>query len=110
VFDQGEVADPRLKVGFYRRPDAMFLKGTEWQSVFANVCGQCGHVELFVRKPAELYDAYIEATQPGAPLPSDAREKCLECGTPLGDSDRCPNCGWTYAVSPGRPGDAERSE
>ena len=38
----------------YRRPNAMLFKGAEHSNVFAQLCGACGHIELYADMPRAL--------------------------------------------------------
>jgi hypothetical protein len=42
----------------YEDPDAMFFKNTHRGQLYARVCGECGHAELFVENPQEFYEVY----------------------------------------------------
>ena len=41
-----------------RRPEAWIFKEQERSPLRAQVCGVCGHVELFARDPEALWEAY----------------------------------------------------
>ena len=43
-----------------RAPQALMLKGKERTPVRAQVCGVCGHVELFAADPEALWQAYLD--------------------------------------------------
>jgi len=43
-----------------RSPGALMLKGKERGTVRAQVCGVCGHVELFASDPEALWQAYLD--------------------------------------------------
>ena len=49
-----------LAIEFDKNPDAFvfkkFLKGT----LLAMICGQCGHVDLSVGNPEELWEQYLK--------------------------------------------------
>jgi uncharacterized OB-fold protein len=47
-----------LSIEFHKNPNAWVVKGTQKGTLFANVCGQCGYVELSVGNPEELWDLY----------------------------------------------------
>ncbi len=49
-----------LSIEFNKNPGAWLFKGTQKGTLFANICGQCGHVELSVNNPEELWDLYIK--------------------------------------------------
>ncbi|MCC7375121.1 MAG: hypothetical protein IT581_10750 [Verrucomicrobiales bacterium] len=59
--DQGQYSDGQLKahVGFLR-PEAMLFKGRTYAKMSANICGECGYVELFAADPKLLYEAYLK--------------------------------------------------
>lgn len=49
-----------LKVGLATKPQAVLLQGWVVAAVTANVCGECGYLELFISDPHKLYDAYVQ--------------------------------------------------
>lgn len=49
-----------LQAAVEKNPYALFFKGRVKAVVRADICGDCGHVELFVTNPAELLQAYRE--------------------------------------------------
>ena len=55
----GTRKDVELEV--QRRPNAMLFKRPERSKVSAQVCGACGHAELYVEAPRALYAAYVQA-------------------------------------------------
>jgi len=59
----GDAGD--LSVVHYEDPDALIFKGKQSFSMYARVCGECGHVEFFVENPAKLYKRYREGKEPG---------------------------------------------
>lgn len=46
-------------------PDAWFFKDSASGRLFANVCGDCGYVELHVENYRELYEKHVKATGGG---------------------------------------------
>lgn len=44
-----------------RKPDALLFRAEELADVRARVCGDCGHVEMFVRGARALYRAHKES-------------------------------------------------
>ena len=54
VRDQGEV-DTTLKVVICGDPSALIFKDRLYGELKADICGDCGHVELRVVNPRELY-------------------------------------------------------
>ncbi|MBL8174921.1 MAG: hypothetical protein JNK48_09630 [Bryobacterales bacterium] len=47
-----------LSVVTYQDPHALVFRGAQAMALFARVCGECGHTELFVENPRELYERY----------------------------------------------------
>jgi ribosomal protein S27AE len=50
-----------LVVRVLRNPRALFNKKAFETRLVAWICGDCGHVEVFVKEPQELWDAYCQA-------------------------------------------------
>jgi hypothetical protein len=42
-------------------PDALVFKDRRYDQVNADICGDCGHVELKVEHPRELYEHYLRS-------------------------------------------------
>jgi predicted nucleic-acid-binding Zn-ribbon protein len=42
----------------YEKPASVLFKGARNSKLTATVCGQCGHIELFVTNPDKLFAAY----------------------------------------------------
>lgn len=61
-----------LEVEVQRRPNAMIFKRPERSTLWAKVCGACGHVELYADAPGALYAAYLQAD--GSPTVSTLEE------------------------------------
>ncbi|MCB8943209.1 MAG: hypothetical protein H6658_05595 [Ardenticatenaceae bacterium] len=59
IMDQGQYSDNKLKVGIDTKPQAILLKGWVQAQLKAWICGDCGHVELYVDNPQDLYKAYL---------------------------------------------------
>ena len=55
-----------LQVEVYRRPNARLFKGAQYSSVFAQLCGVCGHIELYADTPRAIHAAYLQA-EPSSP-------------------------------------------
>lgn len=58
VLDQGDSSDGQLKVVIYGNPSALFFQDRLYGYLTADICGDCGHVELRVANPDELYKHY----------------------------------------------------
>jgi len=58
VSDQGEYSDGRLKVVVFGDPSALVFKDRLYGELRADICGDCGHVELRVANPEKLYGHY----------------------------------------------------
>jgi hypothetical protein len=59
IMDQGMNSDQKLKVSIDSKPQAIVFKGWVQAELRAWICGDCGHVELYVHKPQDLYKAYL---------------------------------------------------
>jgi len=58
VQDQGEGSNRNLRVVICGDPSALILKDRFYGELKANICGDCGHVELRVANPKELFRHY----------------------------------------------------
>jgi hypothetical protein len=58
VEDQGQHCDGQLRVVVFGDPQALIFKNRLHGRLQADICGQCGHVELRVANPRELYRRY----------------------------------------------------
>ncbi len=56
--DQGERSDGRLKVVTPDHPLGFLFQAQPYGELQADICGACGHVELRVANPRELYEQY----------------------------------------------------
>ncbi len=61
VVDQGQASDGHLKVVVYGDPGALIMKDRLYGKLKADICGECGHVDLRVTNPSELYEHYLES-------------------------------------------------
>ncbi len=62
VGDEGQVTGS-LRVMVFGDPHAVFFKDRLSGELKADICGQCGHVELRVLNPLELYRHYRQAAR-----------------------------------------------
>lgn len=60
VLDQGEGSSGALRTAVFTNPEAWVFKGGVYAKLKANICGECGYVELVAENPAALYDAYVK--------------------------------------------------
>ena len=49
-----------VQLAIRRKPNAWIFKDEVWQATQAQVCGDCGFVELYAPDPAALWDAHID--------------------------------------------------
>ena len=61
IFDQGQGSDGLLKVIVDGNPDALIFKDRLYSRLAADICGDCGHVELKVDYPGRLYEQYLRS-------------------------------------------------
>ena len=50
-----------LQAYVYTKPDALVFKGTVYATLYARVCADCGHAELFADGAEVLYKAYQQS-------------------------------------------------
>jgi hypothetical protein len=73
VSDRGDdTARYDLEAEVQRRPNAVLFKRPERSTLWAQVCGVCGHAELYADAPGALYTAYLQAD--GSPTVSTLDE------------------------------------
>jgi len=63
ILDKNRSSAEELKVIYYRKPQALFFRDSTLGTLRAWICGVCGHVEVFVGNPGELYQAYLDALE-----------------------------------------------
>jgi hypothetical protein len=61
ILDQGQYSDGSLKVAVDGDPYALIFKDRLCSRLVADVCGECGHVELKVNEPRDLYEHYLQS-------------------------------------------------
>ena len=110
IYDKSFPGTSGIHVRVHNVPMAILASGTILSALKAAVCGSCGHAEMYVEEPAELYEAYLEALQNQPPDPSEygaettdsssrvsKTVRCLECEMLMSPHEtQCPSCGWTY--------------
>ena len=57
-FESLIAGDGHINVHIYKKPDALFFKGTLKSELRAHVCGSCGYVETYIKNPGEIWDTY----------------------------------------------------
>ena len=64
LLDRGD-ADARkpAEVGVVRNPEAVLFKGEVRAPLRAQICGECGYVELYAQNPGALWSAYLDRLQ-----------------------------------------------
>jgi len=65
ILDQGLQSDGKLHVMLYGNPKAMIFKDRYLDHLTADICGDCGHVELKAVHPKELYEHYLRSKSEG---------------------------------------------
>lgn len=59
IVDNGHMGSKNdLSIEFHKNPDAWLFQGTQKGTLLANVCGQCGYVELSVGNPGQMWILY----------------------------------------------------
>ena len=59
----GEYSGGTLQVVISGDPSALIFKDRLYGELKANICGDCGHVELRVANPKELYRHYRKSSE-----------------------------------------------
>lgn len=67
-----------LQVEVYRRPNARLFKGAEYSKLFAQLCGACGHVELYADMPRAIYAVYTQVDPQAGVSVSEELERTRE--------------------------------
>jgi hypothetical protein len=63
IEDRNQSSDHRMYVVVDRKPTAFLFRGATRDALRAWICGVCGHVELFVEHPDELYQVYLDGLE-----------------------------------------------
>jgi hypothetical protein len=61
IIDQGDSSTGDLRVVVYAHPDALIFKDRLYERLVADICGDCGRVELKVEHPSVLYAHYLQS-------------------------------------------------
>jgi hypothetical protein len=61
IRDQGEHSNGKLSTFVDAAPDALIFKNRLYSKLFADICGECGHVELRAENPGDLYNHYLQS-------------------------------------------------
>jgi hypothetical protein len=59
--DQGEYSNGKLQLVVDGQPDAALFKDSVFGDVVAEICGDCGHIELRAENPGDLYGHYVRS-------------------------------------------------
>ncbi len=65
VCDAGEGSRGVLQVVIIRNPDALIFKDRLYGQLKADICARCGHAELRVTNPKQLYNHYLKSPDSG---------------------------------------------
>ena len=60
IADQGANSNGWLKAVVVGNPGALIFRNQVFAEIRADICGECGHLELRVDDPEHLYDHYLE--------------------------------------------------
>jgi len=97
VVDQGDSSDGILKTVVVGNPDALIFKNRLYGEIKADICGECGHIELRVANPSELYEHYQNSPEHRVRSSKDQEvfsSPCRRCGMlVVKGSSTCPHCG-----------------
>jgi len=62
IFNQGESLIGQIQVAVDANPEALIFKDRLHDQLVADVCGNCGHVELRAVHPKGLYEHYLRSS------------------------------------------------
>ena len=102
IVDHGERSDGKLTAVIFGSPQALIFKDRLYAEIKADICGKCGHIELRVTNPKELYEHYQRSR--GLTRPCDAGQfssvACQRCHMMMvKGSGICPHCGASQVES-----------
>jgi hypothetical protein len=63
----GDAGSYELQAYVYANPSALVFRGAVYATLYARVCGRCGHAELFADGAEGLYEAYKKSQSDGQP-------------------------------------------
>ena len=63
IHDQGQHSDGKLYALILGNPDALLFRDRMYGEIRADICGSCGHAELRVQNPEELYQHYLRSLE-----------------------------------------------
>ncbi|MBD3675927.1 MAG: hypothetical protein HUJ26_20655 [Planctomycetaceae bacterium] len=63
MLDSGQYSAGNTKVVIHGNPEAIFFKERFYGELTADICGECGHVELNAANPEELWRAYQKSLE-----------------------------------------------
>jgi hypothetical protein len=61
ILDRGDFSDGHLNVLIEAHPDALIFRNRLHGRLTADICGDCGHADLKVENPNELYEHYLQS-------------------------------------------------
>jgi hypothetical protein len=61
IRDQGQGSDGKLQAVVFGNPEALIFKDRLYGELTADICGECGHVELRVANPGQLFRHYVQS-------------------------------------------------
>jgi hypothetical protein len=61
IRNRGQESDGKLSIYLDADPDALIFKNRFYAELLADVCGECGHVELRAQNPHDLYNHYLQS-------------------------------------------------
>ena len=65
ILDQGQYSNGKLQVVIDADPDALIFKDRLYDQITADICGECGRVELKAEHPQELYEHFLRSQDGG---------------------------------------------
>ena len=53
----------QLRAYVFVKPTAILFKERVWANLYARICADCGHTDLFTDNAGELYEAYLRSQE-----------------------------------------------
>jgi hypothetical protein len=63
IWDQGQGSSGNLKAYVCSNPGALLFKGTTYATLYARICADCSHAEVFATGAEALYEAYSRSQE-----------------------------------------------
>jgi RNA polymerase subunit RPABC4/transcription elongation factor Spt4 len=97
LVEQGDSSDVKSRVILSVAPGSVFVVNPLYGEIKADVCSECGYIDLRLADPSRLYEHLAKSAQERSsrPVKDDQQSvTCQNCGSRvIKDSSACPHCG-----------------